>query len=42
MFSWGGGGANGQTLGGLKGNRGANVGGGAAQRNIFLQFEFRF
>ena len=36
----------GQTLGGLKGSKGANVGGGGGGgeelNGIFLQFEFRF
>ena len=42
-FRWGGGGGKGQTLGGLKGSKEANVGGGGGELNgIFLQFEFRF
>ena len=31
-----------QTLGGFKGSKGANVGGGGELNGIFLQFEFRF
>ena len=45
VFRWGdqwGRGAKGQTLGGLKGSKGANVGEGGELNGTFLQFEFKF